>query len=401
MKKQWVNSQLIIKNKTTGIMNKVILILTILSGLLLTSCKQQQAPPPSAVPVNLYTVKAQKVIYYDRYISTTVALSQVNLLAQVQGYITGMFFKEGTHVKKGQKLYEIDRSIYENNYKTAAANLKVAEGNLKQAQEDADRYEQLNQHKAVAKQIYDHAMITLANSKSEYDSAVEALKTATTNLNFSIITAPFDGTIGFSLVKLGDLASVGQTVLNTISTDDPMGVDFLINEKQLPFFENIQNSRNTPADSLFTILLPDNSIFPYIGKISVIDRSVDPQTGTIRIRVVFPNPKFFLRAGMTLVLRVRNLDLNPQLVIPNEAVVEEMGEYFVYVAKDSVIGNSGEPGSESGQPNGTHAMFAFQKKIQLGEVIAPNVIVKSGINEGDKIIVEGVQSLHNGSRVKP
>jgi membrane fusion protein (multidrug efflux system) len=382
-------------------MNKVLSIITITCCLILSSCKPPQAPIPSAVPVNLFTVKAQKVTYYDRYISTSVALSQVDLHPQVQGYITGIFFKEGTHVKKGEKLYEIDRSIYENNYKTAQANVEVAEGNLKQAQEDADRYEQLNQHKAVAKQIYDHAMITLENSKSQYDSAVEALKTASTNLNFSIITAPFNGTIGFSMVKLGDLATVGQTVLNTVSSDDPMGVDFLINEKQLSYFENIQSSRNNSGDSIFTILLPNNNIYPYEGKISVIDRSVDPQTGTIRIRVVFPNPKLILRAGMTLVLRVRNLELTPQLIIPNQAVVEEMGEYFIYMAKDSTIANIGESGSESAQPKNNHAMFAFQKKIQLGTVIPPNIIVESGIKEGDKIVVEGVQSLHNGSRIKP
>ena len=382
-------------------MYKILFYITSIGCLLLVSCQQQQPPPPTAIPVNLFTVKAQKVVYYDRYISSSVALSQVQLHPQVQGYITGIFFKEGAHVRKGEKLYEIDRSIYENNYKTAAANVKVAEGNLKQAQQDADRYEKLYQNKAVAKQIYDHAMITLENSKSQYDSALEALKTAGTNLNFSVITAPFNGTIGFSLVKLGDLASVGQTVLNTVSSDDPMGVDFLINEKQLSYFENVQNTRNNPSDSIFTLLLTDNTIYPYVGKISVIDRSVDPQTGTIKIRVVFPNPKLVLRAGMTLVLRVRNLNSSPQLIIPNQAVVEEMGEYFVYLAKDSIMGNSSESNSEPPPSENGHAMFAFQKKIQLGTIIAPDVIVNSGIKEGDKIVVEGVQALHNGSRIKP
>ena len=206
-------------------------------------------------------------------------------------------------------------------------------------------------------------MITLENSKSQYDSAVEALKTASTNLNFSIITAPFNGTIGFSMVKLGDLATIGQTVLNTVSSDDPMGVDFLINEKQLTYFENIQSSRNNPGDSIFTIILPDNSIYPYEGKISVIDRSVDPQTGTIRIRVVFPNPKLILRAGMTLVLRVRNLELTPQLLIPNQAVVEEMGEYFIYLAKDSTLANTGESGSESASRKVIIRCLHFRKRL--------------------------------------
>jgi membrane fusion protein (multidrug efflux system) len=334
--------------------------------------------------VNLLTVKSQKVVYYERYTSTAVALSQVDLRPQVQGYITGLFFKEGSYVKKGDKLYEIDKSIYENNYKTAAANLKVAEGNLKQAQQDADRYESLYKNKAVAKQIYDHAMITLENSKNACKSADEALKTASTNLNFSVIIAPFSGTIGFSQVKLGDLVNVGQTILITISSDDPIGVDLLINEKQLSYFENIQNNSTHPVDSLFTLILPDNSFYPFIGKISVIDRAVDSQTGSIRIR---------------LVVQVHNLESSPQLLIPGAAVVEEMGEYFVYVAKDSVNVIQGETGNSPQQGKKNLALFAFQKKVRIGATIGPNVIVKEGIKEGDKIVVDGVQSLHNGSQI--
>ena len=380
-------------------MEKTILSIVLISGLFLSSCKQDQPLPPSAVPVNLITVKTQPVVYYDRYTSTTAALSQVDLRPQVQGYITGLFFKEGSYVEKGQKLYEIDRRIYEDNYNTAAANLKVAEGNVKQAQQDSDRYDYLNNNKAVAKQIYDHAMITLENAKNAYKSAAEFLKIASTNLNYSIITAPFSGTIGFSQVKLGDLVTVGQTILITISADDPMGVDFMINEKQLSYFKSLQTDRNQSIDSLFTLILPDNTIYTYTGKISVIDRAVDPQTGTIRIRLVFPNPKHSLRAGMSFVVRVHNLDSTPQLLIPNIAVVEEMGEYFVYLAKDSVIVNSGDAGNGPRTAKKDPPMFAFQKKVQLGAVIAPNVIIKKGINEGDKIVVEGVQSLHNGSQI--
>ena len=245
-------------------MNRAFFSIAFIGCLVLCSCKQEQPPPPPPIPVNLFTVKAQPVTYYDRYTATTVALSQVNLLPEVQGYITGIFFKEGSHVKKGQKLYDIDRRIYEDNYNTAAANVKVAEGNLKQAQQDADRYQYLNNNKAVAKQLYDHAMIALENSKNAYQSALEALKIANTNLAYSAITAPFDGTIGFSQVKLGDLVTVGQTILITISTDDPMGVDFLINEKQLSFFNNLKNTGHQSVDSLFTLILPEQfSVFLY------------------------------------------------------------------------------------------------------------------------------------------
>lgn len=381
------------------IMNKPILITAIISCMIISSCKKEQPPHPQAVSVNLYTVKSQKVIYYDRYTATAAALSQVNLHPQVQGYITGIFFKEGSFVKKGEKLYEIDRTIYENNYNAALANLNAAESNLKQSQQDATRYEYLNKNRAVAKQIYDHAIATLENSQSAYKAAQEALKTAKTNLDYSIITAPFDGSIGFSQVKLGDLAAGGATLLNTISTVDPMGVDFLINEKLLPYFENIQDNKMPPIDSLFTLILPDNSAYSFTGKISVIDRAVDSQTGSIRIRLVFPNPKHALRTGMSLVVLVHNLDLTPQLVIPYSAVVEEMGEYFVYQSKDSVMSNSDAGESSSTASPQRHALFAFQRKISLGAIIEPNVIIKKGLKDGDKIVVAGVQSLHNGSPI--
>jgi len=377
-------------------MNRVILSAIFISSLVFTACKKKQPPVSPEVPVNLYHVKAKPVLYYDQYPSTTNALSQVNLLPQAQGAITAIYFKEGSHVKKGQKLYEIDRRIYQANYDAAVANLRVAEGTLKQAQEDADRYEYLNKYNAVAKQQYDHAIITLQNSKSQVKSSEEAVKSAKTNLNYAVITAPFDGTIGLSQVKLGNVVSTGTTVLNTISTDNPMAVDFVINEKQLPHFEQLQSNKHDATDSLFTILLPDNSLYPHTGKISVIDRAVDAQTGSITVRLVFPNPKYFLRPGMSCVVRVHNQEYGPQLLVPGKAVVEQMGEYFVFVAKDSVINN---PKAKSGASDKRPKLVAVQKKVQVGQTIGPNVIIKSGIKEGDRVIIDGVQSLHDGSQI--
>ncbi len=115
---------------------------------------------------------------------------------------------------------------------------------MAQAQQDADRYTYLNSQNAVAKQVYDHAIIALQNAKNQVQAAEESVKSAKTNLSYAIITAPFDGTIGFSQVKMGNMVSVGQTVLDTISTNDPMAVDFLINEKQLADFEELEKSVN-------------------------------------------------------------------------------------------------------------------------------------------------------------
>lgn len=387
-------------------MNKIALSVVSFCCLLVCSCGTKQPPPTPPAAVNLDTVKAVPVVYYDRYPSTVQGLSQVNLLAQVQGYLTGIFFKEGTHVKKGQKLYDIDSRIYQDNYNQAVANLKVAEGNMVQAKQDADRYTYLNNENAVAKQLYDHAVIALQNAQNSVKAAEQSVYVAKTNLNYSIITAPFDGTIGFSQVKIGDLMNVGQTVLNTVSTDDPMAVDFLVNEKQLPYFEALQSGKFQKFDSLFTLILPNGAQYPHTGKISVIDRAVDAQTGSIRVRLVFPNPSLNLRAGMSCVVRVRNTDTTPQILIPNKAVVEQMGEFFVFVVKDTVMANHGDASGKqqdaaknSDKSQQRTGQFAFQKKVVPGATIGPNVIIKSGLNEGDKIVVDGVQSLHDGSQV--
>jgi RND family efflux transporter MFP subunit len=377
-------------------MKRILFNTVLISCLFVVACKKKQPPANPEVPVNLLTLKARHVLYYDQYPSTTNALSQVVLLPQVQGAVTGIFFVEGSHVTKGQKLYEIDKRIYQDSYDAAVANRRVTEGTLTQAQQDADRYEYLNKYNAVAKQLYDHAIITLQNAQSQVKSSDQAVKTAKTNLNYALITAPFDGTIGFSQVKLGNVVSAGTTVLNTISTDDPMAVDFVINEKQLPHFEKLEANKRQSQDSLFTILLPDNSLYPYTGKISVIDRAVNSQTGSITIRLVFANPKKVLRAGMSCVVRVHNQEAGPQLVVPSKAVVEQMGEYFVYTAKDSVISN---PKAGADSLKGKPQLVAIQRKVQVGQTIGANVIVKSGIDNGDRIIVDGVQLLHDGSPI--
>jgi len=388
-------------------MNKVAWSIIIISSIMVFSCQKKPTPPTPPVPVNLDTVKARRVLYYDKYPSTTQALSQVNIYPEVQGYITGIFFKEGAHVKKGQELYEIDKRLFQAAYDQAEANLKVAHGTTVQSQQDADRYVYLNKQKAVAEQLYDHAIITLENAQNSEKAAEQAVKTAKTNLAYSVIYAPFDGTIGFSQVKLGNMVTVGQTILNTISSDNPMAVDFLINEKQLSAFESFFKSDKQEPDSLFTILMPDNTLYPYPGKISIIDRAVDQQTGAIRVRLEFPNPDYVLKVGMSTIVRVHNQDVNPQLVVPSKAVVEQMGEYFVFVDKDTLLAphetdqKKDEDKKEGEKEEKVPAHLAFQKKVLLGQTVGPNVVVKSGINEGDRVIIDGVQLLHDGSRINP
>lgn len=362
--------------------NKLINLLIICClSFIIQSCKKEsrQTRVDQAVPVVEYTVEARNVSFYDSYPGTVIALNEVELHSQVSGYITGIFFKDGAQIKKGEKLYEIDRRKYQASFEQTKANADIAEANLEKAQRDADRYSKLNDQNAIAKQTFDDAITNLQNSKMQLMSAKAALLNAETDFNYSIITAPFSGTIGISLVKPGTYVNSGQTLLNTLSSDDPIGVDFIINEKSLPGFVNLQKSVSSKADSTFKIILPDNSEYPFSGQLSVIDRAVDPQTGTIKIRLVFPNHDRSLRTGMNCKVRVLSGTSGNQLVIPFKAVVEQMSEYFVYTID---------------------SMKVKLVKIEPGSNLGEYIVIKQGLKQGDRIVQEGIQKLHNGSVVQ-
>ncbi|HEY6907119.1 MAG TPA: efflux RND transporter periplasmic adaptor subunit, partial [Ignavibacteriaceae bacterium] len=315
------------KNKTIFLLSACLLLFST------QSCKkagpQNQFGGP--VQVSEFTVKSRMVNTYDSYPGTVVALNDVELRSEVSGYVTGIYFKEGSQVAAGTKLYEIDRRKYQAAYEQATANADIAGANLQKAQRDADRYTKLNEQNAIAKQIFDDAITNLQNSRMQLLAAKAALLNAETDFNYSLITAPFSGTIGFSLVKPGAFVNAGQTLLNTLSSDDPMAVDFIINEKSLPEFIELKINASNKADSTFKITLPDNSSYPYTGRLSVIDRGVNPMTGTIKVRLVFPNHDKLLRSGMNCSVKVLHRGSGSQIAIPYKAVVEQMGEYFVYV----------------------------------------------------------------------
>jgi len=136
---------------------------------------------------------------------------------------------------------------------------------------------------------------------------------------------------------------------------------------------------------------------------------VDPQTGSIRVRLVFPNPNLTLKAGISCVVREHNSDTSPQMLIPGKAIVEQMGEYFVFVARDTLLSTGkdstkkgdGDPGIKKvgDSSNQKSSLHAFQKKVRVGQVIGPDQIIKSGIQDGDQIVVDGVQAIHDGSEI--
>ena len=337
---------------------------------------QQQQQAPAAVPVTTAPVTATDAVYHDLYPGTVTPLKQVELRPQVTGYITGIFFQDGAKVRKGQKLYTIDEQVYSANYQQAQANVAVQETNLVKAQKDADRYHELDKKDAIAKQQVDYADAALEAAKKQLAAAKANVQSVQSNVRFATIYAPFDGTIGISQVRTGASVVAGSSVLNTVSTDDPIAVDFTIDQKDIYRFSQLQQKGTKGKDSVFTLAF-GTDVFPFSGSIYTIDRAVDPQTGTLKTRLVFPNSKGLLKAGMNTTVRVQSNTAAKSVVIPFKAVTEQLGEFFVYVTADS--------------------SKVSQRKVVLGKQLGTNVVIQDGVKEGETVVVQGVQNLRDGA----
>lgn len=339
---------------------------------------QQGMQGPPAASVVVHRVSTSDAAYYDEYPVIIRALNEVELRPQVNGYITGIHFIEGSTVRKGQKLYSIDQQQYQATYKQAVANLQVQEANLQKAEKDVERYRELSKNDAIAKQQVDNAEAAYIAAQKQVEASRATVQSVQTNVRYTTIVAPFDGTIGISAVRLGTAVSPGQTVLNTISSDNPIAADITVDQKEIFRFTQFLQKKNIPAgDSTFRLAF-GNQVYPAAGKISVVDRAVDAQTGTIKMRLTFPNADHVLRPGMSGTLRVLSASTQKSVVIPIKAVAEQLGEFFVYIAEGDT---------------------ATQRKIQVGKQIGKNVIVRDGLQEGDTIVIEGIQNLREGSPI--
>jgi len=350
-----------------------------LSALLMGACNNTQAPPPAPPPpkVVMESVRSGDAVYYEEYPATVTALNQVELRPQVSGFITSIHFKDGDRVKKGQLLYSIDAQLYNANYQQAVANLSVQQANLSKAQKDADRYHELEKHDAVAKQLVDNADAALEVARKQAEAAKANISGVQTSVRYTRVYAPFNGIIGISQVKPGTAVVAGQTLLNTVSSDDQLAVDFNIDQSDIYNFNKLVNQSR--SDSTFTLAFAGD-IYPFPGRLAFIDRAVDPQTATIKARLIFPNKDQLLRAGMNGTVRVKNSSAKQSLLIPHKAVTEQLGEYFVYRKGDS--------------------SKVSQTKVVLGQQVGTDVIVREGLKEGDSIVTQGIQNLREGAVVQ-
>jgi membrane fusion protein, multidrug efflux system len=341
------------------------------------SCAEEEEEE-QPLRVTTVAVASEDVRFTQQYPATVVALEEIDLRADVVGYVTGIHVKEGQKVKRGQLMYTIDQTRYEARREQAASSLAIAEANYERIRRDVERYEKLMAEDAIAVQIYDDAMTNLRTAEQEVRAAQSNLDNALIDLQYASIHAPMDGTVGFSQVRQGSLVSPGETLLNTISKDDPIGVDFYPEERYLRKFVQLEQSPTAERDSVFLLRLPDGEMYRYAGQIEILDRAVDRNTGTIQIRLRFSNPDNILRPGLSANLIVKDEEPLEVLTVPQAAVIEQMGEFSVFLVEDK---------------------RARQVKITTGRNVRDRTVVLEGLREGQEIIVKGVHRVNDGDPV--
>lgn len=410
-----------------------ILTSLIAAALLAASCSKKDAaktsaavPPPAVV---VETVSQRTVPIFSEYVGQTKADETVELRARVEGLLLKIYFKEGSPVRKGQLLFTIDKRPFQASLQSAKAALAKSVSDQAQAeqrtdviqaqaqladaratysktQQDLARMRPLAKEKAVteieldaavaadtsAKANVDAKMANLTNleasvkytierARAEVAAARARVTQAELELSYCDIYSPLSGIIGLKQVDEGNLVGRGDaTLLATVSTSNPVLVDFSLSEVEYLKLTNRDNPGSKANGVKFDLILSDDSVHPAPGSFKVLDRTVDPTTGTLKVQASFPNPGSFLRPGQFARVRVAVAEYENALLVPQKAIQELQGAKTVMVVD---------------------AQNKVQlRTLRLGDKSENYFIVLEGLNAGDRVIVEGQQKARPGSEVR-
>ncbi|MGM9583784.1 MAG: efflux RND transporter periplasmic adaptor subunit [Phascolarctobacterium sp.] len=342
--------------------------------LTLAGCaKKEQAPAQATLVKSMQVIKRDTPIVYD-YTGFVEAQQEMELKAQVTGQIIGKYFKGGDTVKAGQVLYTIDPRTYQANLLNAQAGLANARATLAKAALDAERYTKLYEANAVSKQVMDNAIMIRDQAQAGVDAQEAMLANAQKDINETTVTAPFNGRIDTTALEVGNFVTVGQTTLAKISDTDPVYVKFSVAESEYLKLKGTNNSlENLEA------VLADGSTYPLKGKVAEVNRGISDGTGTLTIRAIYANPERKLLPGMFAHVRAIGGTKEGALLIPQRAITELMYKKFVYV-----IGNDNK---------------VAMKEVTLGQNVGRLVVVESGLEGSETLVVEGTSKMSNGVTV--
>ncbi len=361
----------------------------LLSGsILLTGCGKKDAPPPPGPQeVSVVSVVSQQLAMTTELPGRTSSFQIAEVRPQVGGIIQKRLFREGADVKAGQPLYQIDPATYRAAYDSARATLAKADANLTTARLKAERYRELVSINAVSKQEYDDADAAFKQAAADVAGARAAVESARINLDYTRVSSPISGRIGKSTVTPGALVTQNQAdALTTVQQIDPIYVDVTQSSTEVlrlrRELESGKLARAGNGGARVKLRLEDGSDYAHEGRLEFSDITVDQSTGAITIRAVFPNPERNLLPGM-YVRAVLEEGINDQaILVPQQGVTRNhKGEATALVV---------------GQDN-----KVAERVLNVSRTIGDKWLVNSGLKQGDRVIVEGLQKAHPGAVVKP
>jgi membrane fusion protein (multidrug efflux system) len=371
--------------------SKIIITLAVLfAGLMVVGCgKSRESAGPSqgiAPEVSVVVVQQERVPITTELPGRTSAFLVAEVRPQVNGIIKKRLFVEGSDVRAGDVLYEIDPAMYEAAYANAGAGLSRAEANLPPVRLRVERYKELVAVNAVSRQDYDDASAALQQAGADIEANKAALETARINLAYTRVIAPIAGRIGKSNVTVGALATASQaSPFTTIQQLDPIYVDVTQSSANLLQLErNIAAGRikgGGPSQARVKLLLEDGTPYPLEGTLKFSDVTVDPGTGSFILRVVVPNPKHVLLPGMYVRALVQEGVVDHAILAPQQGVSRDLKGNPVAL----IVDGSGK---------------VQQRMITVDRAIGDKWLVSSGLVPGDRVIVEGVQKVRPGASVR-
>jgi membrane fusion protein, multidrug efflux system len=362
-----------------------ILFLVIVSAIFIATCGKEEKLVEVIPEVQVTKAVKMNVPITGEWVGQTLGAVDIEIRARVDGWLQGMFFREGSEVRQGTLLYTIDATELREAVAEADGKAASVRTLLVQAEEDVKRYTPLAQVGAVSKRDLEIAISKYDSRKGELDAALASLQIAKVNLGYATITAPITGLIGISAARVGDFVGrpPNAVILNTISRVDSIHVRFSISESEyLNLVRQIEKEGKTKVKAQeIQMILADGSTYPKLGKISFAQRQIDPATGTLQFEASFPNKERMLRPGQFAKVRIVIDERKDAVVVPSRAVFEIQGQKNVYVIDEN--------------------NKVVMRVVTTGPEYNNNVVIETGVNTGETVIYEGLLKVRPDITVTP
>lgn len=359
------------------------LLLAPIAVAVLLACGSEAPPAPPQPEVLVVEAVSRDVPQVTEWLGTTEGSVDAEIRAQVAGYLISRDFQEGSRVEKGTLLFRIDPRPFRAALDQASGDLRRAQAALERSRLDVARYRPLVAEGAVSQQEFDNAVQRELADRASVESAQAAVERARIELEFTEIRAPITGVVGTAERQLGDFVGpTDATPLTSISQLDPIQVEFPVSEQEyLRFASAFQEAmlERKFQEGTLELVLADGSVYPHRGTGFPAGRGIDPRTGTIAVKGVFPNPEQLLRPGQYARIRVVTALLRGAVVVPQRAIqdLQGLGQVAVVGADDTVEVRTVQPGPTWGTLR----------------------VVSQGVQAGERVIVEGFQKVRPGSKV--